>query len=161
MIGCGLAASSRADWCEQSSAMWGQGSRRIVLVSLLVSAVLLGVASAACAAPSFYWYGENNSTCWQAGQLGTPSLACDTVGGGYVGAHMVRLAGGIGGDVTGISVSGDYCSYYELGDSLTTPDSKNESGITGYETPTPYSSYQESDGYGNAARRAGPAGGRL
>ncbi len=125
----------------------------VLVLSLIV--LVLGSASVASAA-NFYWYGEGGSTCWQTGQLGSSSTACSNVGAGYLPTpggsreggleRMVNITeGGVGVDVT-LSPSQDYCSYYRLGDNLTSQDSKNEVSFTGFETPTPYSSYQEGDG---------------
>jgi hypothetical protein len=50
------------------------------------------------------------------------------------------VEGGIAPQIQ-LSTSGDYCGYYRLGDQLTSQDSSNEGGWTGYVTPTPYSSY--------------------
>jgi hypothetical protein len=47
---------------------------------------------------------------------------------------------GIGTSKT-LSPSGDYCSYARLGDELKYQDSTNEGGLSGFATPTPYSSY--------------------
>ena len=141
---------------------------RLGVTALLVVLLLLGVSSVAHASSSLYWYGEGNSTCWQAGQPGGSSFACDSVGAGFLPSHMVE--GGISADVFGVSASGDYCNYYRLGDQLTLQDSTNEGPTTGYTPPTPYSSYQQSDAYknvcqageaswGQEVRRAAPANG--
>jgi hypothetical protein len=125
--------------------------RAVVLVAG-VALLLFGVAPAAFAA-SFYWYGENDSTCWQVGQLGAPSNACDGVGVGFLtSGHMIE--GGIGPQAQ-VSTSGDYCGYYRLGDALTYQDSVNEGPATGFTTPTPYYDYQEDDPYENACQASG------
>jgi hypothetical protein len=133
------------DGCRRPSTV-----RQAVRVLSLTIVLLLGVASAASAA-SFYWYGEDGSTCWQTGQLGAPSTTCDSVGAGFLptpGGHTGGLEhmseGGVSTDLT-LSPSGDYCSYYRLGAELTSQDSTNEGSTTGYTTPTPYSSYQEGE----------------
>ena len=134
------------------------------MVSLIV-ALLLGVASVASATSSFYWYGEGNSTCWQAGQLGSPSTGCDSVGAGYLPTpgggreggleRMVNISnGGIGVDV-GLTPTQDYCSYYRLGDNLTSQISANEGSQTGLTTPEPFSSYQEGDAHQNVCQAYG------
>ncbi len=165
MSGRGLGASAEVDQRRMAGrGRIGLAARPTVLVTLLtVFVVLLGAGhDAAYATSSFYWYGENNSTCWQAGQPGSSSFACDSVGAGYLPtpgggagglAHM--LEGGISADVFGVSSSGDYCNYYRLGDHLTLQDSTNEGPTTGYTTPTPYSSYQESDAYKNVCQANG------
>lgn len=121
------------------------------------SLCLTGTATAA----NFWWYGENNSTCWQTGQPGSPSQACDSVGAGYLsvpgknaGGLEQMVEGGVAADL-GLGISGDYCNYYRLGDQLTTPDATNEGPSTGFTTPTPYSSYQEGDAYENVCQAAG------
>ena len=51
--------------------------------------------SFAQATSSFYWYGENDSTCWQTGQLGSPSTACgEAVGPGFL-SKSGSLKGGL------------------------------------------------------------------
>src|SRR5690349_687487 len=134
---------------------------RTMMVASLTLVLLLGVVAGAYATSNFYWYGENGSDCWQTGQPGAPSSACDSVGSGFLPtpgggagglAHMVE--GGISAQIQ-LSTSGDYCGYYRLGDQLTSQDSSNEGGWTGYVTPTPYSSYQESDSHQNACQAYG------
>ena len=117
---------------------------------LSTSITFLSILSAALAS-NFYWYGQGNSTCWQTGQPGSPAETCSNVGPGFLstpGGHTGGLEhmseGGIGTDLT-LSPSGDYCSYYRLGGQLTSQDSTNEGALTGFSTPTPYSSYQEGD----------------
>jgi hypothetical protein len=152
MSGHGLCAASAVDQGELSNRR-----RRCLtahpLALLLPLAVMLFLiaASKASATSSFYWYGEGGSTCWQTGQLGAPSDACSNVGAGYLstpGGHTGGLAymseGGLGTDLT-LSSSGDYCSYYRVGDQLTSQDSTNEGILSGLTMPTPYSSYQEGD----------------
>ena len=139
----------------------------VTVISLWLStaAVLLCVGPAlAQAASSFYWYGENNSTCWQTGQLGSSSSACDSVGAGYLSAggglkgglaHMDEVSKhGIGEDIE-LPVDGDYCNYYKIGDYITSQETNNQSGYTGYTPPTPYGSYQERDGHGDACQADG------
>jgi hypothetical protein len=132
-----------------------------MLVAMLTIVSLLCATSAALASSSFYWYGNNNSTCWQTGRLGSPSEECDSVGAGYLPTpghhaggleHMVE--GGISADV-GLSLSGDYCNYYGVGDNLTLQTSANQGGATGYTTPEPFSSYQEGDANGSVCQASG------
>jgi hypothetical protein len=130
-----------------------EGTHRLGVTTLLVVLLLLGISSVAHASSSLYWYGEGNSTCWQAGQPGGSSFACDSVGAGFLPSHMVE--GGISADIFGVSASGDYCNYYRLGDQLTLQDSTNEGSTTGYTPPTPYSSYQQSDAYKNVCQAGG------
>jgi hypothetical protein len=126
--------------------------RRLGFVTLLAATLTLGLPSLASAANSFYWYGENNSTCWQTGQPGASASACDTVGASYIPSHEVE--GGISAQIV-LSTSGDYCGYYELGDALTKQEPSNQSANTGYTTPTPYADYQETDGHQNACQASG------
>ncbi len=152
MAGQRLDAASEVGRRELGSGRRGDRSfRRVVFVAILTVVLLLSVASMAYATSNFYWYGEGNSTCWQTGQLGSPSTACDSVGAGYLptpGGHTGGLEhmseGGIGTDLK-LSPSGDYCSYYRLGAELKYQDSTNEGGLSGITMPTPYSSYQEGD----------------
>jgi hypothetical protein len=127
-------------------------SNGIGVATLLVVLLVFGFSSVANAS-SLYWYGENNSTCWQSGQPGGSSFACDGVGAGFLPGHMVE--GGVSADVFNVSSSGDYCNYYRLGDQLTLQDSTNEGPTTGYTPPTPYGSYQETDGYRNVCQASG------
>jgi hypothetical protein len=127
----------------------------IPLGLLALASIILAVASTsvALASSSFYWYGENNSTCWQTGVPGASAAACDSVGAKYLsGSHQVE--GGITAQIA-ISTSGDYCGYYRLGDALTSEDATNQSANTGYTTPTPYSSYQEADPHQNVCQASG------
>jgi hypothetical protein len=126
--------------------------------------VLVAIAAAATPAfgsNNFYWYGEGGSTCWQTGEPGSPSSNCDSVGAGYLPtpgggagglAHMVE--GGISAQVA-LGTSGDYCGYYRLGDTLKYQEATNQGGNTGFTTPTPYSSYQESDSHQNTCQADG------
>lgn len=122
-----------------------------VLITVLLVVALLSMDAALASGNSFYWYGKNNSTCWQTGQLGSPSETCSDVGAGYLpspGNHTSGLEwmseGGIGTSKS-LSPSGDYCTYARLGGELKYQDSTNEGGLSGFSTPTPYSSYQEGD----------------
>jgi hypothetical protein len=129
---------------------------RVVLPDRLVAEVslwLLMTAALLCASPtlahatsSFSWYGENDSTCWQTGQLGSPSTACgEAVGPGFLSksgslkgglAHMDEVSAG--GSAEGIQLpDGNYCNYYKLGDDISREESNNQGGVTGYTPPTP------------------------
>jgi hypothetical protein len=129
-------------------------TQRLGVIALVTASLVMGSKSVAHAASSFYWYGEGDSTCWQTGAPGSPSSACDSVGAGYLNTSSHQVEGGITAQI-GVSTSGDYCGYYRLGDGLTSPDASNESANTGYATPTPYSSYQESDGHQNVCQASG------
>ncbi len=153
--------------------------RRVVRSSRLVAGISLWLLTAAallCAGPSlaqatssFYWYGENNSTCWQTGQLGSPSTACgEAVGPGFLSksgslkgglAHMDEVSAG--GSAEGIQLpDGNYCNYYKIGDDISREEPNNQGGVTGYTPPTPYRSYQESDPYGNVCQADGATWGQ-
>ena len=137
---------------------------------LLTAAVLLCAGpSLAQATSSFYWYGENDSTCWQTGQLGSPSTACgEAVGPGFLSksgslegglAHMDEVSAG--GSAQGIQLpDGNYCNYYKIGDDNFREEPNNQGGVTGYTPPTPYKSYQESDPYGNVCQADGATWGQ-
>jgi hypothetical protein len=143
--------------CKQRSNRREAGSggatlalRRILLVALPLLALQLGAASSAQAS-SLYWYGENNSTCWQSGFPNTLAPSCDSVGAHYLptGPRMYDLSpregnGGVGFDVK-LSPSGDWCNYYRLPEGLNTTDENRESEYTGYEPPSPLGSYQEAN----------------
>jgi IPT/TIG domain-containing protein len=137
--------------------------RRMALVVLLACAILSGLASGARAA-SFYWYGQNNSTCWQTAKPGTPSSeACDGVGEGFLTVnglgeqpHLINNNSGQGSYVgTTLGASGDYCIPYELGDNLVNQDAVNAGPATGDTTQTPYQSYQESSTHENVCQADG------
>ena len=142
-------------------------SARLTVGLWLIGAILATGATPAHAA-SFYWYGESDSTCWQTGQLGSSSTACDSVGPGFL-ATPGSLKGGLahvdevstGGSAEGITLpDGDYCNYYKLGDDISKEESNNQGGYTGYTPPTPYTSYQESDSYGNSCQADGTTWGQ-
>jgi len=119
---------------------------RYWLVGLSMVAVLFGVASVA-SATNLYWYGENNSTCWQIGFPGNPAQKCETVGAGYLPSHL--LNGALAADVALVNegVSGDYCNYYHLNEGLDTTNENEQGRFTGFNPPTPYGSYQEGNHY--------------
>ena len=102
-----------------------------------------------------YWYSlyetktEPKENCWQAGEPKESSYACDSVGVSYLpnGPHMHEVSEqGVGEDFQ-ISPSGDYCNYYRLGEGLNTTNANKQSGYTGYEPPSPLSSYQEGNSH--------------
>jgi hypothetical protein len=64
----------------------------------------------------------------------------------YLPTHMLS-AGGYGD----FAPSGDYCNDY-TGATFNQAIGTDESGLTGYAPPTPYSSYQYGDGYGNVCQ---------
>lgn len=132
--------------------MFPRTTLRYWLVGLSVAALLLGIASTASAA-NLYWYGENNSTCWQTGFPGNPASKCDTVGAAYLPEGHVRAAA-LGGDIELVNsgASGDYCNYYNLGpkggeEELDTTNENEQGRFTGFNPPTPYGSYQEGNHY--------------
>jgi hypothetical protein len=112
--------------------VWG---RLLGLCLVIALFVLVPGAHAA----SFYWYGENGSTCWQAGELGSSSLGCDEVGPSYLPSHL-------NGDYQ--NPSGDYCNYYNIGEGLDTTNENEQGRFSGFNPPTPYGSYQEGNHYG-------------
>jgi ABC-type phosphate transport system substrate-binding protein len=136
---------------------------RLCLAVLFIVALLLAATSNATAT-NLYWYSPHgsNENCWQTGSLGAESLGCDTVGSGFLAtaggnngglAHMANLPEFAGGeDALGFAKSGDYCNYYDVGDDITDQETNNQGGYTGWEPPTPYGSYQESDAHGNACQ---------
>ena len=105
---------------------------RFLLVVCVAAVLLLGVSSVASAA-SFYWYGENNSTCWQTGQPGSSSSACDGVGEYFLNSsNPPRMLGGAAStDVELASGSGDYCNAYDIGETLSHTDEIDQSSWTG------------------------------
>jgi Fibronectin type III domain len=154
MSGSALRATLDADRHRSiDERLTGPVVRRVMLAALLTVVLLPSAVSAAYATSSFYWYGENNSTCWQTGQLGSSSHACSNVGAGYLatpghyaGGVLKYMVNGIENNKEKLEIpSGDYCLYANLGDNLTSQDSTNEGSKTGFTTPEPFSSYQEGD----------------
>src|SRR5580700_383277 len=158
---------------ESKSGRWkwraahDRSSPALYLVLLALSVVFLLTGGSVAQASSIYWYGENNSTCWQTGQPGSPSSACDNVNAGYLAnpggnagglAHMVE--GAAVGDVALTSGSGDYCNYYHLGDQLTSQDANKENQWTGWLPPEPFSSWQEGDSHENVCQADGSTWGQ-
>lgn len=128
--------------------------RRMVLVVSLVVVLSLGVASVASASSSFYWYGENGSTCWQTGQPGASSSTCDGVGEWFLnsGSPVRTIEGALDGDL-GLTESGDYCNAYDLNEGpFYTRDTNNESGLTGF-NPSPPDTM--TDGHGSVCQALG------
>jgi hypothetical protein len=137
----GRGAVSQLEGCEPGSGRWmGLAARRLGLAALATLMLLFGAASLAHAA-SFYWYGENNSTCWQTGQPGRPSQKCEEVGPSYLLSHL-------NGNYN--SPSGDYCVSYNIGEALDTTNENNQSAFSGFTPPSPLGSYQEGNHYGGA-----------
>jgi hypothetical protein len=95
---------------------------------------------------SLYWYSlfTSHQDCWQAGEPKESSYACDTVGSSYLPSHLAYEA--LDGDVA-LTHSGDYCNSYTIGQGLDTTDANKESEYTGYEPPSPLTSYQEANHY--------------
>jgi len=135
----------------------GHGSRertrRLGTTILLTALALLGAASTASASNT-YWYGEGNSSCWQTGFPGSSSSSCDGVGANFLQSSSHLVNGGIAAQIA-LSTSGDYCGYYRIGEGLVDPDANNESGNTGFQTPTPFSSYQEGNAYETVCQASG------
>ena len=128
--------------------------RRTILLALSTIVLLLGIASMVHAANlNWYWPNGNHENCWQTGQLGSESKECDYVGPGFLETPGRLVTGGVGQNVQR-PTSGDYCNYYGL-PTLNKGDSANESGATGFETPTPYSKYQEWDGKNDVCQANG------
>ncbi len=142
---------SSKDCRSQTTTRMPHGAGLLTFLAVIVS---LGAPSFASASSNFYWYGENDSTCWQTGLPGSSSSACDSVGAGYLNTQSHRVEGGISAQIA-LSTSGDYCGYYGLGDSLSSQESSNQRVNTGYETPTPYGEYQETDGHQNVCQAYG------
>ncbi len=119
---------------------------RHILVVASVAAATACVGASAARASSFYWYGENNSTCWQTGQPGAPSSACDDVGPGFLNSdgHTISESGGIK-IIDLAAASGDYCATYNIGEGLTEPDENSEYNYTGLVVPKPYGKWQQAD----------------
>jgi hypothetical protein len=125
----------------QRSARW------FCLVSLLATGLLFSAGSAHAAELPYYWYGGGNENCWQTGAFGSESHKCDNVGAGFL-----EVPGRLFNETGNTSTSGDYCAYYHEGDTLNKQDATNEGTITGTSTPSPWSSYQEWDGYGDVCQ---------
>ncbi len=126
---------------------------RLCYVAVLCAIVALACSASGASAASFpwYWHGSGSENCWQTGQLGATSQSCDYIGAGFLEVPGRLHTGGIGQNVE-LTPSGDYCSYELGGGKLTKQDANDESGKTGFGTPTPYGSYQEWDGSGDVCQ---------
>jgi sugar lactone lactonase YvrE len=148
----GRVSRGREGWFEvapsvdSGEALRRPGRSRVgLLLAVVVAAVAIAAVSGAAsaeAAARFYWYGENNSTCWKkTGEVAAEAPSeCDGVGEWFLNSsNPVRtLEGAYPGDLQ-ITQSGDYCNAYTkkppLGP-LYTRDANNESGLTGF-NPSP------------------------
>jgi hypothetical protein len=152
----GAAGTGLGGRCRVSASVRGLG------VIVLAMGVLGFVVPAAGAATfNWYWPSGPSENCWQTGQLGAGSQACDNTGAlflGVPGRMFDDTSGGISKDVQ-LSPSGDYCSSY-VGDALNKRDATNESAVTGFGTPSPWENYQEWDGNGNVCQANGPGFGQ-
>ena len=162
-----MASRNGAQRGELPHGLWAAlGVRRVLFLALSLIVLQLAIVATASAS-SLYWYGENNSTCWQAGEPSASSFACDNVNAGFLRTNGAGEQpnmkdttpaggnGGIGFDVL-LPHSGDYCNFYYLGGPLSHPDNNNESSITGYAPATPFENYQEGDTHANVCQAAGP-----
>jgi hypothetical protein len=141
MSGKRLSAASTVDRREPSNRRWtGLMARRMALAALPALVLLLGAASSAHATSSFYWYGENDSTCWQTGHPSSSSQKCSEVGPSYLLSHLTGSYK---------SASGDYCTYYNIGEGLDTTNENNQFAFSGFTPPNPLGSYQEGNHYGS------------
>jgi hypothetical protein len=138
---------------------WASVKRSAALTIAMILALALGFAVTANGA-SFSWYGEGNSTCWQAG--GTPSADCDGVGATFLNSsNPPRMnQGAAAKDIEFPYGSGDYCNYERLGDALIYTDENPESAWTGFAPPTPYGNWQEGDAHENVCQADGAAWGQ-
>ncbi len=126
--------------------------RGALLIALSLIILQLAVASAAKANSTFFWYGEGNSTCWQAGQPPNPSNACDGVGENFLNSSNPprMIENGVDG-----TTSGDYCGYHGTGEALIHQDEIDESPWTGIQFPAPYGHWQEGDLHKNTCGASG------
>jgi hypothetical protein len=94
---------------------------------------------------NLYWYSlyASHQNCWESGFPGESAHTCDTVGAAYLasgnyneGAISTDVALSVGGH------SGDFCNDYNLAENFNATDANTESGYTGYEPPSPLTSYQ-------------------
>ena len=102
--------------------------------------------------------------CWFSGQLNSEFIPedekyeCDGIGEkGYLAGHMLDDTNGA--ENYKLTTSGDYCSYYGLGDILTEPIEANYL-LLGSNHPEPLSSYQEGDKYGSVCAVDGELSGQ-
>jgi Repeat of unknown function (DUF346) len=149
MSGQGQAASTVDQGELSSGRRRALAARRVMLVASLAAVLLVGVVSVASASSTFYWYGENNSTCWQTGQPGASSSTCDGVGAGFLnsGGHTVSEGAGIAATLEREPSSGDYCSAYNIGEALSYTDENGEYNYTGLVVPKPYGQWQQGDAH--------------
>lgn len=97
----------------------------------LAGILVLGPAQASAAITVIY-----NNSAIPAGYLANPGANA----GGL--AHM--LTGGVNGDLFA-TTPGDYCNYYNTGTVINNQNSFDQNPTTGFQTSTPYSSWQEGD----------------
>jgi len=138
-----------------------QSSHSIQRLVVAAGVTLLSLALVPRASASFdYWYfpqpwsaSSSGEGCWQVGTPPTsPAYSCDTIGAGYLPSHTVQ-GGGNPGFPPWNYASGDYCTYYGL-PQFNYGYPYDSSPWTGFQTPTPYSSYDWS-GAGGLCSAAG------
>ncbi len=129
-----------------------------LLIGLSLIVLQLALASVA-QANTFNWYGEGNTTCWQAGQPPVSSNTCDGVGEWFLNSsNPVRTReGALAGDLA-LTQSGDYCNSYNLNEGpFYTRDLNNEEGLTGF-NPSPPDTM--TDGHGSVCQGLGATWGQ-
>ena len=139
--------------CARKPGLGSQRLRRLCLVALVAIVGVLAIVSSAHAT-AYSWYGQNNTTCWQSGFPGPSAQTCATVGPGYLanpgsngtdsGGLVHMLNGAVGADMR-VSVSGEYCGYYNTGSRLTYQNSNDQSSWSGWRPPDPLWYWQEGD----------------
>lgn len=86
-----------------------------------------------------------DNQCWQTGQLGSESFACENAAApNFLATHMLDDLGGPEEQFK-LAASGQYCSYSGIKDSLT----RQEEAALFTNIPSPPGDYQEGDGNGN------------
>lgn len=109
---------------------------------------LLAVASAHATTKSLTW---QNKECWQTGQLGAESFACEkATTPGYLATHTIENVNTV--ENLKLTQSGQYCSY----GGLRTLGQKEEHSW--FEVPAPAGSYQQGNGQEDVCAVWAPTG---
>ncbi len=109
---------------------------------LLFMVLVFAVAPGRAYSATTVW---QDNQCWQTGQLGSESSACENAAApNFLATHMLDDLGGPEEQFK-LAASGQYCSYSGIKDSLT----RQEEAALFTNVPSPPGDYQEGDGNGN------------
>jgi ABC-type phosphate transport system substrate-binding protein len=119
------------------------GAASCLLVFMILALVVVPVRAYSA---SIDW---QDSQCWQTGQLGSESSACENAAApNFLATHMVdnyKLEDTSGAEEYKLPTSGQYCSYRGISETLDQP----EGDAAFANVPSPASDYQEGNGDGN------------